>query len=263
MLFNNFINLLILETTISIVLFIACLRLIFIKHRQKLTIENLNLYNKTLSNMYDGISSMKHDFINFIQCLKGYTLCDDMCGVKEMVDSVYNESRNICNMEILNPKTINNPAIYNLLVNKYQDAHINNILMNIEVEIDFQEINLDTYTICRILGILIDNAIDAAKECDKKIIFVRFIQEEDYKKIIVENSYEDIMVDLNMLFKKGYSTKYDGHGLGLWRVRKIVDGNNNLELRTYKSRFFTQELKINDAKKIFLLSKKTEKELLN
>ena len=260
MFFNNVVNLFILETTISIVLFITCLRLIFVKHRQKLTIENLNLYNKTLSNMYDGIRSMKHDFINFIQCLKGYTLCDDMCGVKEMVDSVYNESRDICNMETINPKIINNPAIYNLLINKYQDAHTNSVLMNVEVEIDFQEINLDTYTLCRILGILIDNAIDAAKECDKKIIFVRFIQEKDYKKIIVENSYNE--VDLNMIFKKGYSTKYDGHGLGLWKVRKIVDSNNKLDLKTYKSNLFIQELTIKDVTKSFLFSEKGEKIIL-
>lgn len=246
MLFNNVFDLFILETTILIILFVLCLRLIIIRHRQKLTIENLNLYNKTLTNMYDGIRSMKHDFINFIQCLKGYTLCDDMGGVKEMVDSVYNESRDICNMELLNPKVINNPAIYNLLLNKYQSASSKNILMNVEVEINLQEINLDTYTLCRILGILIDNAIDAAKDCDKKVVVVRFMQEGKHKSLFVENSYNNPTIDIEKIFEKGYTTKDEGHGLGLWKVRKIVEGNYNLDLKTYKHYLFTQELRIRD-----------------
>lgn len=260
---GNILKLFILETVLIITLLIVCLKLFFIRRKQKLTIENLNLYNQTLTNMYDGIRSLKHDYINFIQCLKGYTLCNDMSGVKEMVDSVYNESKQICNMEILNPEIINNPAVYNLLLNKYKEASEENVSMNVEVDFNLKEINLDTYTLCRLLGILVDNAIDAAKECEKKLVIVRFIKNDNYKSIFVENSYDDSIVDLDKIFNKGYSTKYDGHGLGLWKVKKIVENTYRLELKTSKNYLFTQELIIKDPMNSFLFSEKGEKIFLN
>ena len=86
-----------------------------------------------------------------------------------------------------------------------------NITMNVEIMINFQELNISTYELCRILGILLDNAIEATKQCEEKIINIKFIKDfkVNRKLIIIENSFNQseiiekryllLKVDLNSL----------------------------------------------------------------
>ena len=156
-------------------------------------------------------------------------------------------------MGILDPKIINNPAVYSILTNKYYMAQKEKILMNIEVMIDLKEIKISAYEFCRILGILLDNAIEAAKECEEKVINVRFIKDfkVNRKLVIIENSYKKVDLDIEKIFEKGYSTKKeekDNHGLGLWTVRKILNQTDNLSLFTKAGELFSQQLEIYEQK---------------
>lgn len=212
-------------------------------------IENLESYNKTLSIMYDSIRGFRHDFANFVQALDGYAEINDVDGIKNMSKSILKDCKMVNNMGILDPKIINNPAVYSILTNKYYIAQKEKILMNIEVMIDLKEIKISTYEFCRILGILLDNAIEAARECEEKVINIRFIKDfrVNRKLIIIENSYNKLDIDIDKIFEKGYSTKKElnkEHGLGLWTVRKILNQSDNLNLFTKKGKLFSQQLEI-------------------
>ena len=103
------------------------------------------------------------------------------------------------------------------------------------------------YEFARILGILLDNAIEASKDCDEKIINIVF--RDDLKNnrqlIIVENTYQNKDVDLEKIFEKGISGKENHTGLGLWEIRKIVKKNSNVNLYTSKTdKFFSQQLEL-------------------
>ena len=103
------------------------------------------------------------------------------------------------------------------------------------------------YDFTRILGILLDNAIDAAKECDKKVINVTFRKEisNDMIVVIIQNTYSNKDVNTEEIFQKGVSSKANHSGLGLWKVHQILMHNNNLNLFTSKDgEFFTQQFEI-------------------
>lgn len=240
--------LVIVESICFVFIALLYIRQIKINKKQKIMIENLDFNNKNLTNLYDGIRSFKHDFINFIQALEGYIKCSDMEGISSMANSIYDECKIVCNMESLNPKLINNPAVYNLIANKYQIACNKNIVMMIDVNCDISSLNIDTYKLCRILGILIDNAIEASSLCDEKKINIRFIQERNKKAIFIENSFLEDKIDFNKIYEKGYTSKNDkeGHGLGLWKVKEIVDKTQNLKLETNSGKMFCQNLIINE-----------------
>lgn len=219
---------------------------------QDTKINNLEAYNKTLSIMYDSIRGFRHDYSNTIQALNGYAEMENIEGIKNMCKSMLQECKDVNNMGILDPNIIKNPGVYSILTTKYFLAEENNIKMNIEVMIDLDNLEVSNYQLCKILAILLDNAIEAAKECKEKIINVKFIKDfrANKKLIIIENSYNEIDIDIDKIFTKGYTSKKDGkkqHGLGLWTVRKILCKSNNLNLFTTKrNELFCQQLEIYD-----------------
>ena len=172
-----------------------------------------------------------------------------MVGIKKMCDSVYKECTAVNSLEMLNPKIINNPAVYSIIVNKYYLAQSKNITMNIEVMFDFDELDVNIYEFSNILGILLDNAIEAASECFQKLVNIKFIKDfkTNNKLVIIENTYNETNINLNKIFEKGYSTKKDdkeNHGLGLWNVKKILSHQNGINLYTSKGKYFSQKLEI-------------------
>ena len=56
--------------------------------------------------------------------------------------------------------------------------------MNINVFIDLNKLNMKIYEFTRILGILLDNAIEATAECNEKIINVIIRKGEKWQILI-------------------------------------------------------------------------------
>ena len=161
----------------------------------------------------------------------------------EAVEKRYDELTKM----ISDPEVINNPAIYSLLTSKYHYSEEKGIGFNVDVFMDLRTLNMKEYEFTRILGILLDNAIEAANECDKKTINVcmRLDAKANRQLLIIENTYANKDVDTEKIYEKAYSTKPHNTGLGLWEVRKILSKNNNLNLYTTKDdKFFRQQLEI-------------------
>lgn len=221
-----------------------------ILEEQDLKIHELTSYNKTLSIMYDSIRGFRHDFSNFIQALDGYVKVNNIEGIKKMSSAIVQECKTVNNMAILDPKIINNPAAYSMITNKYYLAQENNVNMNIEVMTDLSSAEKCNYEFCRILGILLDNAIEASKKTKKKIVNVLISEDQKLKRklIKIENTYDTSFdIDMDKLFDKGYTSKNDTkneHGLGLWTVKRILEKNHKLDLYTNKGEMFCQQLEI-------------------
>ena len=119
--------------------------------------------------------------------------------------------------------------------------------MNMTLLLDLSKLDMKIYEFTRILGILLDNAIDASKECDEKVINIIFRDDEKHHRqlIIVENTYKDKDVDTEKIFNKGFSGKENHTGLGLWEVKKILNKSKNLSLYTTKNeKYFSQQIEI-------------------
>ena len=103
------------------------------------------------------------------------------------------------------------------------------------------------YEFARILGILLDNAIEASSECDEKILNIVFRNDVKNNRniILIENTYNDKNVNIDEIFNKGFSGKENHTGLGLWEVKQILKKNNNINLHTTKNdKYFSQQLEI-------------------
>ena len=219
--------------------------------RLELTQKNLEqseLHNKTLELLYNNVSSFKHDFSNILTALGGFIYANNMDGLKNYYNKILDECNINNNLSTLNPKVINNPAIYNILATKYYKADELGITINLQVFINLNELTIDIYSFCRMLGILLDNAIEASNMCDDKVINIdiRDIKPRKCKVISIENTYLDKDIDISKLYEKGYTSKTDNkeaHGIGLWQISKMLKKYDNVFLETSKNEnYFKQDL---------------------
>ena len=184
---------------------------------------------------------------NIVTTIGGYVRTEDMKGLKKYYLQLEDDCQRVNNLYLLNPEIINNDGIYNLLTKKYNEAEEKDIKVNITLLLDFSNLHMKIYEFARILGILLDNAIEASSECEEKIINLTFRNDSKNSRelIIIENTYNDKNLDTEKIFEKGISGKDNHTGLGLWEVRKLIKKNNNINLYTSKNdNFFCQQLEI-------------------
>ena len=204
-------------------------------------------YNNTLRILHDNVRAFKHDFDNIVTTIGGFIKTNDMKGLQKYYLELEDDCQRVNNLYILNPEVVNNDGIYNLLTKKYYEAESKNIKVNITFLLDLSTLNMKIYEFARILGILLDNAIEASSECEEKIINLSFRDDSKNSRqlITIENTYNNKDVDTEKIFEKGVSGKDQHTGLGLWEVRKIIKKNTNINLFTYKNKkLFIQQLEI-------------------
>ncbi len=210
-------------------------------------LESAEEYNNTLRILHDNVRGFKHDFDNIVTTIGGYIRTNDMEGLKQYYLQLEDDCQRVNNLYILNPSVVNNDGIYNLIMKKYHEAEEKDIKVNISFLLDLSTLNMKIYEFARILGILLDNAIEASSECEEKIINLTFRNDSKNSRqlIIIENTYKNKDVDTHKIFEKGVSGKENHTGLGLWEVNKLLNKNKNITLFTTKNdQFFTQQLEI-------------------
>lgn len=206
------------------------------------------LHNKTLVGMVDGIRTLKHDYNNIMQALNGYVLTKQYDRLQEHINSLLKECSNVNNLAVIDPKIINDPAIYGIVGSKYFAAEEKNVNFDFDIVTNIAEINFPKPDLSRIMGILLDNAIEAAQKSNEP--YVRLEMHFDKRKcadvIKVINTYDkSIKIDTTEIFKKGYSTKEVKSGIGLWEVKKLIDKNANSQIyASVDEKHFVQTLVI-------------------
>lgn len=210
-------------------------------------LQNAEMYNRSLNELVDSIRVFKHDYNNVVHAIGGYITTNDIEGLKKYYTGLVKDSKKVNQLESITPDKINEPSIYGLFASKYQTAESKYIEFNFESMINYQELNMPIYDFCKILGVLLDNAIEAAEECDEKKVNVSFRKSKKtgVQLLAIENTYKDKNIDIEKIFEKNYSSKNRNSGIGLWEVKNIVSRNKNVTLNTSKNdTYFRQELYI-------------------
>ncbi len=199
-------------------------------------------YNKTLRGIINDMRVFKHNYDNMLASIKSLVEARQIDELERYINEIVekkNKTDGISNIMLLN---IKNAGILGILAFKAENAKKLGIDIKIEVKDEIMETNVKISDLCEILGILLDNAIEAACESKNRFVNLRITKNEGTVTFIVENSVEE-KPEVGRIFEKGYSTKGDNRGLGLWILKRIINNYNNIMLNTLADgKMFRQEL---------------------
>lgn len=171
----------------------------------------------------DALRSQSHEFMNKLHVIMGLLSSGKQeklrTYVEHLVDTRTAEDRTI-------DDTVKDHVIAGFLSSKYCNARELGVSFMFESEGILPVLSGSTmqHGLITILGNLIDNALDAVGGSPVKELRVRFSITSEHVGIIVADTGEGMEADtLSRIFDKGFSTKGEGRGLGLWLVAKTVD----------------------------------------
>lgn len=172
-----------------------------------------------------------HDFKNQLIVINGYA--DNPEKLKAYLSEIIKDQRNIPNSKlVLNVEKLPS-GLKGLIYYKFS-----NLDSNINVSIDiknslkkYESISPKLNKDClKILGVFIDNAIEAVKNEKEKYINLEFIKQKEQIIITVRNTCTS-RVNIKDLTKNGFTTKGKNHGYGLSLVSDIVRKDDSLDIK--------------------------------
>lgn len=229
---NGFEFLMMSNYYINILFMFSLIGVVFIILKNESKYEQLKEKNKQMLNYvtkYEKIITAQgktnHEFKNQLMVIRGYAQMHSD-KIIEYIDEIVEDS-NKAGSSYLISQLNNFPdgGIKGLLYYKLSIMEDENIKYSINVEkgvkTKLKTLSINNYkNITKILGVLLDNAIDASKKSKHKKINISVIK--DKKNIIfkIYNTYKG-KVDIDKV-GTGYTTKGTGHGYGLRLVKDII-----------------------------------------
>ena len=246
---------------VNIFFTLFCCFIVYYSFEMKNNYDRVNdKYNITINSLKDYEVMMaknridNHENKNMLLTIRAMILNNEK-DVPKYIDTIvkskYNDNENLLKQISIIPSGGLRATIYSEIL-KIQSHNIKYNL-NIDSKVSFKDlIELDTNTtidVCKIIGVLIDNAIDEVCKLKEKNIGISIFLEKNLLKIKISNNYKT-NIDLSKIYQEGYTTKGNGHGYGLPLVKSIINNNdklsNEIELN---SKLFSQIICIKIKKK--------------
>ena len=212
------------------------------------SLANLREQAKNLTGLSKEARRFKHDHENLMLGFHKHLKNSDIESALEYYDKymvAFYKSMADINKGLDMLDKIKSLELQGILSYKIPSAQRAGINVIIDVSDDMKPIpNEHLMDVCRITGILIDNAIDACVGVDKPVLRLGVLNKAPATLIVIENNFFTAP-DLGLIAEEGYTTKDDGQGLGLYTVAGIIENNPNLGLATkIKDEYFVQLLSI-------------------
>lgn len=211
----------------------------------------LQEYTTQIENMYSSLRSFKHDYSNIMISMSGYIESNDMDGLRNyFYDEILPLGKSITkNAAHLNQlMNIKITELKSIISSKLLYALELNVKVNIEINKEIPRIPMDTLDLSRIIGIFLDNAIEATLETDTPTLRFALIDLSSEFVFIISNSFLEKGIPYASLSKAHVSTKGINRGLGLYNAQEIISKYHDVFLDTeIQHNTFIQRLRISKS----------------
>lgn len=225
--------LMIIAFIIGIYLFVQNLKINSVEQKYQQFVS----YSQEIEEMVEEYRILQHEFKN------------ELIIIREMLDSKNNKVKDYIN-NLLKEKDMSKYLWAQELKNipldglkgflNYKIVHMINLEIDVNVtvskEVRKSEINnLDAKQkrqIYNLIGVYVDNAIEAAAESNKKEIKIDVFKDKDVICFTIANTYKG-KIEMDKIDNPGFSTKQKGHGYGLALVQNILKSTDLFSQERY------------------------------
>lgn len=173
-----------------------------------------------LESLNGALRAQRHDFRNHLQVIGGLLEMGESDEAAKYIDRVYG-SVGALSAQLRTAS----PAVNALLRVKTAEAQKRGVAMDVIVRSAWEGLPAQGWEMCRVLGNLIDNAMDALKDTPSPRVTVTLGEELRALIFSVENNGPEIPMEIReKIFQPGFTTKGGERGQGLAIVREIIAG---------------------------------------
>lgn len=217
---------------------------------EKQKLEQQKKYIEALERNNNEIRKFKHDFNNIILGLEGYITNNEVDNVK-LRDYFYNNIKNfntkieLDNIVLSHLNNIKVLSIKNLLTNKIISAQNNDFKVNICIEDEIDDFYVNEMQLSRVLGIFLDNSLEAGLELDNnRFLELLILKVNKTIAIQITNTFKNNNLDMDKINESGYSSKGENRGIGLSSTNDIISKHNMILNTRIEDNLFKQILTI-------------------
>ena len=185
--------------------------------------DDLYEYVQTMEESLDNEQMNIHEYKNQLSVIRSMT---NNKKIKEYIDSLVDECPDDAkwNTEL---KNLPQGGLKGLLHYKLACASKKNLNVLITVSPDtapvIKDLSLEEMKqLSRLVGIYMDNAMDAALDTEKKNVALEIYKIKDTVNIVISNSANIDESKVKMIGKKGFTSKGKGHGRGTYLAKKML-----------------------------------------
>ena len=214
---------------------------------QRDVIAQQRLYEQNLEMIRREARAFRHDYKNLLAGLSQQagegeleglrrTLSELDAGFDRRLGQRIQASAQIGNLQI--------PEVRSLLLSKLTAMGEKGVECRLEALYPVTSVHMDVWDYVRCLGILIDNALEAALDTERPWVEIVLLAQDGRVFLRVSNPYAN-RVDPEGMWTEGWSTKGEGRGLGLPSYQRILEGCPGASPCTsWEGGVFVQELTV-------------------
>ncbi|MDE7312885.1 MAG: GHKL domain-containing protein [Eubacterium sp.] len=217
-----------------------------IQYQESLILQQ-QLYVEQLEQMQKEMRVFRHDYKNILSGMYLYAKEGDADKIQDVLERLEIDFDQKIGEKIHAATQIGNicmPELKSLVLSKLTKMNKNHIACRLEVLYPINSFGMDVWDFNQCLGILLDNAIEAAAIQPEPYVELQLMYQEGFFTVRVANPWKQ-EVDLSHMWKEGYSTKGEKRGVGLSNYKRVLKHYPQaVSATSWEDEVFVQELTV-------------------